>query len=115
MAFTEKQLEDITAMMNILIEGLRPPEDVRDKVDVSWRIERQSVFLYEIRPQWDDPSVIMEHDFAKATWVKKEKEWYVYWIRSDNKWYRYKGLESVVNLQRFIIEIEKDPYGCFRG
>jgi hypothetical protein len=115
MAFTEKQLEEITTMMNSLIEKMRPPEHIRHKLDISWRIERQSVLLFEIRPQWNDPSVIREIDFAKATWVQKAKEWHIYWVRADQKWYRYPPLDSVVNLQRFIIEIEKDPYGCFRG
>jgi hypothetical protein len=115
MAFTEKQLDDINTMMNTLIEGLRPPEHFRSQLDVGWRIERQSVILFEIRPQWNDPTVIRESDFAKATWVQKEKEWHLYWILSNQKWYRYDGLESVVNLQRFIIEVEKDPHGCFRG
>jgi hypothetical protein len=115
MAFTDKQIEEITSMMDVLIERLRPPENLRHRLDVGWRIERQSVFLYEIRPQWNDPTIIREHDFAKATWVQKEKEWHVYWVRSDLKWYRYEGLESVVNLQRFMIEVEKDPHYCFRG
>ena len=61
-------------------------------------------------------TVLLEkYDFAKATWVQKEKEWHVYWMRANGKWYRYSPLKSVVNLQRFIIEIDKDPYGCFRG
>ncbi|MCU7549868.1 DUF3024 domain-containing protein [Chitinophagaceae bacterium LB-8] len=115
MAFSPNQVKEITSMMGTLMQQMRPPEHIRHQLDLGWKVERQSVFLFEIRPRWDDPSIIEKYDFAKATWVQKEKEWHVYWMRANGKWDRYAPLKSVVNLQRFIIEIERDLYGCFRG
>ncbi len=32
------------------VKRRRPPEELRDKVDLSFRIENQSVFIFEVRP-----------------------------------------------------------------
>jgi hypothetical protein len=65
----------------------RPPEEIRPQLDIGWRIERQSVFIYEIRPAWNNPSEIRHYDFAKATYVKMGNYWKVYWLRQDMKWH----------------------------
>lgn len=33
---------------------IRPPEEIRDQFDISYRIEKQSVIIFEIRPNWQD-------------------------------------------------------------
>ena len=37
------------------------------------------------------------------------------WPRANGKWIRYEPLEWTGNLQRFLIEVEKDPHHCFKG
>jgi hypothetical protein len=115
MAFTPDQLSQITAMMDDYLVRHRPPEAIRNKLDLGWRLEKASVFLFEIRPQWDNKSIIHHYDFAKATWVETKKQWNIYWLRANGKWYRYEPLEWTANLQRFLLEVEKDPYHCFKG
>ena len=115
MSFTAVQIEQISAMLDTYRKENRPPEQIRPKLDIGWRLDKQTVYLFEIRPRWNDPSVIDHHDFAKATWVDSAKEWRIYWMRASLKWYRYDALPSVGNLQRFLLELSKDPYGCFRG
>ena len=115
MAFTREQLSGITTMLDDYIATHRPPEDIRHKLDLGWRWENQSVYLFEIRPQWNDDSIIHHHDFAKATWVEAKKQWNIYWLRANGKWFRYEPLEWTGNLQRFLIEVDKDPHHCFKG
>jgi hypothetical protein len=115
MAFTKAQIDEITTMMDNYIATHRPPEEIRPKLDLGWRKEDQSVYLFEIRPQWDNKSVIHQYDFAKATWVGAKKQWNIYWLRANGKWELYKPLPWAGNLQRFLIEVEKDPHACFRG
>ena len=115
MAFTEQQLSEITAMMDHYIAEHRPPEHIRPQLDIGWRRDKQSVFLFEIRPQWNDKSVTRHDDFAKATWVETKKQWNIFWMRASGRWFRYEPLEWAGNLQRFLLEVEKDPYGCFKG
>jgi len=115
MALTPQQIHDITKMMDIYIDRTRPSESIRHELDLGWRLENQSVFIFEIRPQWNNKKLIRTYDFAKATWIQNKKHWNIYWLRANLKWNRYEPLESTVNLQRFLIEVEKDPYGCFKG
>jgi len=115
MAFSAAQSGQIASMMDDYIERNRPPEHIRPKLDIGWRFDKQTVYVFEIRPQWNNPSVTDHHDIAKATWVEQAKEWRVYWMRGNLKWNRYNPLPSIGNLQRFLIELEKDPSGCFWG
>jgi hypothetical protein len=66
---TLQTLEIIEVMENFL-SGKRPPEHIRNKLDIGYKIEDQSIIIFEIRPQWDKPEVIREHAFAKTTFVK---------------------------------------------
>ncbi len=70
------------------IEARRPPPEIRPKLDLGFRLEGQSVEIFEIRPDWQDPKNTMENSVAKATYVKQAKEWRVYWQRADLRWHR---------------------------
>lgn len=102
-------------MMNGFIEDIRPPSELRPKLDIGWRLEKSSVFIFEIRPDWNDPSVTLHFDFAKATWVKAQNHWKVFRMLSNQQWCIYKPLSTVGNLPRFLIEVDKDPHHCFKG
>ena len=115
MALTPEQVSQITTMMDDYIANHRPPEAIRNKLDLGWRLEAQSVYLFEIRPQWDNKSIIRQHDYAKATWVETKKQGNIYWLRANGKWNRYEPLEWTANLKRFLLEVEKDPHHCFKG
>ncbi|HEV7332543.1 MAG TPA: DUF3024 domain-containing protein [Flavisolibacter sp.] len=115
MAFTQEQLSQISSMMDDYLARHRPPGAIRMELDLGWRLEAQSVYLFEIRPQWDDKSIICQFDYAKATWVETKKQWNIYWLRTSGKWGRYEPLEWTANLQRFLLEVEKDPHHCFKG
>jgi hypothetical protein len=49
------------------MERRRPPPDIRPKLDIGYRISGQSVEIIEIRPDWQNPKLTMEHPVAKAT------------------------------------------------
>ncbi len=80
---------DVIEVMENFIEQGRPPEDIRDKLDLSYRIENQSIILYEIRPLHLYPEKIIHSDFAKTTYVKSKDVWKVYWLRGNLKWHLY--------------------------
>lgn len=94
---------------------IRPPEEIRETLDISYRIEKQSVILFEIRPDWQDASKKIQADIVKVTFVKKDNNWKVYWKRADLKWHLYQPNPIVQNLLDFIRLVEKDEYGCFWG
>ena len=93
----------------------RPPEEIRSKLDVSWRLEKQSIFIFEIRPDWLDPDIIKNSDIAKATYVKSYNKWKIYWKRADLKWHSYNPLPYVKEFEKFLNEVSVDSFGCFKG
>ena len=97
------------------IEAKRPPVDIRDEVDLAYRVENQSVIVFEIRPAFRDKSRKIDEMIAKATYVKRANEWRIYWQRADLKWHAYEPNPTVQTLGEFLDILEDDQYGCFWG
>lgn len=107
-------LEVIEAMENFLARK-RPPEEYRDKVDLSYKIEDQSIIVVEIRPRFGRAEEKLESSFAKATFVKTKKYWKVFWMRADLKWHSYTPKPTVRSIKEFTDLVEEDKYNCFFG
>ncbi len=114
MAFTEKELEIIQNEMNDFIVKRRPPENIRNQVDLTFKIEKQSVIIIEIRKTFMQKEVI-DIPIAKATFVIKETNWKIYWQRSDLKWHLYEPKKEVKTIKAFIKIVDEDKWGCFWG
>ena len=115
MPFSEFETKRIEKIVGGFIEEKRPPAELRSQVDLAFRIEGQSVVIFEVRPRWNDPKERVEEPVAKATYVKNRKLWKVYWQRADLKWHRYDPDPEVDTLEAFIDLVEQDEYACFFG
>lgn len=115
MGFNELDLKRIEKEMNSFIEKRRPPAELRNKVDLGFRIENYSVIIFETRPVWNNPSEKRESPVAKTTFVNSDKTWKIFWQKSDLKWHKYDPLPSVKMIEEFIEEVDRDQYGCFWG
>ena len=115
MAFTPQQTADIEAAMAYFMTKRRPPEEIRDKLDLSWRIEGQSVVIFSIRPMWRDERQKIEEPAAKATFVRTTNRWKIYWMRADLKWHSYPLLPEAVFFDEFLAEVNEDDACCFWG
>lgn len=115
MAFSEFETKRIHKILERYVEKTRPPENLRDEVDLSFRLDGQSVEIFEIRPFRNDPKEKIEEPIAKATYVKTRNLWKVFWQRSDLKWHRYEPDPEVDAIEAFIKIVEKDDYACFFG
>ncbi len=51
---------DIIEIMENWMERIRPPEQIRSKVDISYKIDDQSIIVFEIRPGFANPQQLME-------------------------------------------------------
>jgi hypothetical protein len=110
------QTVEMIELLENFVERLRPDdEEVRKLLDVGYTIENQSIYLEEIRPDWQKPEWIRRHPFAKVTYVKKSETWKIFWMRADLKWHSYKPVPAVKSLQDFLDVVEKDEYHCFFG
>ena len=97
------------------VQAKRPPPHIRPELDISYRFTNQSVEIFEIRPAWREPDKTIEHNIAKATYVKRGKLWRVYWQRADLKWHRYEPNFEVKTIEEFLAVVDEDEYGCFYG
>lgn len=115
MAFTLNNTVDIIELMENYIQKIRPPENIRNKLDINYRIENQSIVLFEVRPNFQNPGQNIESEYAKATYLKTEDRWKIYWMRANLKWASYDPTPKVKSLSDFLNLVEEDKYHCFKG
>jgi hypothetical protein len=115
MAFSELEQKPYEEIMDAYIESRRPPVEIRDKLDIGYRIDGQAIEIFEIRPRWNQPGVKLERPVAKARYFKSSGEWHVYWMRADLKWHSYEPESVVETLEQFLKVVNEDRYACFWG
>ncbi len=67
MAFTPLQQQEIDDAIMLFLAAKRPPEEIRRELDLKVTVEKRSVIVYEVRPHYQDPSIIRDHGKAMAT------------------------------------------------
>ena len=87
---------------------------MRDKLDISFTLQNQSLEIFEIRPNFKSGEKI-RIPIAKATFVKTENKWKIFWQRADLKWHIYEPKNMVKNISDFLKIVDKDEYHCFWG
>jgi hypothetical protein len=115
MAIDIMQTLDVIESMENFLFRKRPKEELRDQVDIAYKIDNQSATVYEIRPRGNNPKEIMESAIAKTTYVKAKGHWNVFWLRSDLKWHTYQPRPTVKSIKEFVALVEDDQYHCFWG
>jgi hypothetical protein len=115
MSLSEFELKKVEYAAEAFLAVKRPLPHVRKQLDIGYRIQNQSIEIFEIRPHWQDDSVILEHPVAKATYVRTQKIWKIYWQRADLKWHSYEPLASVKSIEEFFDVVVDDPHCCFWG
>lgn len=97
------------------IESKRPPVEVREQLDIGYTYSDYTVEIFEIRPQWNDNTIIDHYSKAKAKYVKSKKQWSIYWFRETGKWSVYKPAPVVDSITEFLAIVEEDSNACFWG
>ena len=84
MALTEFDTKRLEEVVGAFVEKHRPPPHIRPELDLTFRINGQSVAIIEVRPRWKgEPGETMEHPVAKATYVKTQELWRVFCMRAS--------------------------------
>jgi len=115
MAFSELERKRCERGLERFMARRRPPPEIRPKLDLGYKIEGQSVEIFEIRPDWQDATRTRNAPVAKTTFVRTTKCWRVYWMRRDLKWHGYEPDDEVRSLEAFLDVVDRDEYGCFFG
>ena len=115
MELSEFEIKRCERELDKFLLAKRPPAHIRKELDYGYRIEKQSVILFEIRPEWRNPKNILEFPFAKSTYVKTSGNWKIYWQRQDLKWHSYEPMPFVHNIEDFLQVVSEDACACFFG
>lgn len=91
MAQTDFDQALIEVKVSEVIDKRRPPVEVRDKVDISCRIEDQSDIILEMSVDWK-----------------------IYWRRADVKWYRHETEIVVSSFAEFLIVVDENGFLVIR-
>lgn len=115
MAIDTLQTLDVIEAMENFIARKRPPEHIREALDLRYKIEGQSIFIFEIRLRFDNPKEKIDHPVAKTTFVKTKNHWKVFWMRADLNWHSYAPKPTVKTVKEFCKLVEGDSHHCFFG
>ena len=115
MALSEFEIKKVEKAAESFLAARRPPPEIRSKLDIGWRLEDQSLFIFEIRPVWNNPSEFKEYPFAKASFVKSKGIWKIYWLRQNLKWNSYEPTPQVKSIESVFLTVSSDEHGCFFG
>ena len=114
MAFSEIELKKIEKLVGEFCQN-RVPKKIQNELRYGYRVEGQSIFVYEDRPRWDKPSEWLAVDFAKLLYIRRQHIWKLYWKRASGKWELYEPKGKSRHLGVLIAAIDEDNWGCFFG
>jgi len=115
MSFTSLEIQLIHKLVGEFCQR-RSPEDVQDRVRLSYTIGNHEVVIFEERQSFHDAAgerILLE--IAKLKYVRVRNEWHLYWKRASGKWWPYEPHSSSKTLAATIKEIDVDSNGCFFG
>jgi len=97
------------------MEKQRPPEHIRDRLDLGFRAAGHSFEFFQIYPPLPGRSKTVQHGLAKVTFVRTRDEWRLYWMRADLKWHSYDPEPIHSTLESALKTVAQDRYNCFYG
>ena len=115
MAFDDLETKRIERALDAFLAKWRPPPHIRPDLDIGYRITRHSVEILEIRPQWDNRSIIRQYPIAKATYVRTQDHWRIFWMRASLKWQGYEPMPTAATVIDFLTAVDADEYACSWG
>lgn len=115
MALSEFEIKKYERAKASFLQKRRPHPTVREKCDLDCKLSDQTVEVFEIRPQWDDPAVKLNQTIAKATYNSSQKQWNIYWQDSKLKWREYGPDKHVTTIEQVFTVIDTDETGVFFG
>lgn len=113
MPFNDIEVANIKQCMEFFLEKRRPAEHLRDELDLQYRIEDDSVVIFEVRQlTWSDSRV--EEPVAKIIHNKITGSWSLLWMDKDSNWHHYDE-KMLGSFSDAIKLVEDDLQGYFFG
>lgn len=115
MPIPENELRECLRAAGAFIEKRRPRPEIRHLLDFRADIEKSALVLSQVRPKYQDPTVIRNFPFAKVRWIGTRRQWRLYWMRGNLKWHAYEADRPLTDIAEILEEIDRDTHGCFFG
>ncbi|MFU9135599.1 DUF3024 domain-containing protein [Erwinia tasmaniensis] len=113
MAFNDLEYHAVKKKVDAFVSSIRPPEHVRNELDILYTIKDQTIAISEERPVWQgEPGERCKLESAKITYLRTQKKWKLYWMRGTLKWELY---QETATLQEALDMVKEDVHGCFFG
>lgn len=109
------ELEEIEPKIQAFLEKRRPPEKIRNQVDIGYSYKDRALEIFEIRPVFMKPGEKVQIPIARAKYIVSGEKWKVYWMRSNGKWIAYEPVPEVWDVAEFLELVDQDRYACFWG
>ncbi|MCB4756898.1 MAG: DUF3024 domain-containing protein [Elusimicrobia bacterium] len=93
----------------------RIPENVRDKIRLTYRFRGNTATLYETRPPWTGEGDWTELPVAQLRYDTKKKLWTLYCADRNCRWHVYIECHPAKSISTLLEEVEDDPTGIFWG
>ncbi|MBB4080802.1 hypothetical protein GGR28_003437 [Lewinella aquimaris] len=93
----------------------RPPIDIRPQLDYTYRLQRNTFILCEVRPYPMMKDGYRTAPFAKIHYLKRSNIYLIYWQRANGRWLNYEAGNSATTLNDALAIIDEDVHGCFYG
>jgi hypothetical protein len=91
------------------------PPHVRDQIQVSYKIQNDTITIYESRPHWQKPDVWTERTIAQFRYNTKDKLWTLYNSDRNNRWHKHPATGPAATLDPLLEKLDNDPAGIFWG
>lgn len=113
MIFNDIEMKVIEKELEEFLDKRRPPGEMRHRLDINYKIENQSILIYEIRPGLIKPDEITETPVAKATFVRTRNVWEIWLPQSGLKWHVYEPVPEVNTVREFLTIVDEDDHLYF--
>jgi len=108
----------VTAKVESILESYcdrKVPIEHRDKLRVCFKIEENSVTLYEERPAFMKPGTLVESNISNFQYDAKTSLWTLYCRDQYSHWHKYDVFDPSLDFDDLLQEVEEDPTGIFWG
>ena len=114
MAFSEIELRRIDEVIGGLCRR-RSPAHLADKLKLAYEVKGHNVVVFEVRPDWQDPTHRMRTPIARFRFVRTTRVWTLFWMRADLKWHLYAPAKAVADLVSLVAVVDRDEHCAFFG
>jgi hypothetical protein len=92
----------------------KTPLYYRSRIRLGFKIEEDSVTIFEQRPTFADPNRWMGLDVAQFRWNERAKTWSLFYRDRESNWRAY-YLNPKADFEILLREVDDDPVEVFWG